>query len=306
MKFKIFSSIAFLIIVLVIILGAYYYLFENPKSEQNTTEVSSGTQNIEDINPVYNLPNAMQEPQSSNEQTIKEEKQDNNKSDEKTEISNEEKSIFTSEQAIKTQNPKSIIQEYQLKGKYSRFEPELSSDGIKVYVMNGKALSDYRISMLKEMLAPVSERTMDYNLTLFIEMLPNNSMNLSIYNKDIVFSNRKKSYRYVNLKDLKKLKLFFESNDAEIFSNQNILNQLNGRLSREQIIKRIKFQGYTDDRGSTFANHILGLSRALSVARYFFPFSEVIEITSLGKDKYPQKDKSDRQRQLNRKVTMSF
>lgn len=304
MKFKVFSSIiGFLIILLVIIGGAYYYLFGNSKSEQNTTKAPPGIQDIESFNP----PATIQEPQIPNEQTIKqEEKQDNNKSDEKTEIIDEEKSIFTPKQADKPQNPKSIIEEYQLKGKYSRFEPELSSNSVKVYVIDGKALSNYRIALLENMLVPIYEKSANYDLTIFIEMLPNNSMNLSIYNKDIIFSNMKKSYRYVDLKRLEKLKLFFETNDAETFSNQDILEQLNAQVAREEIIKRIKIQGYTDDRGSTFANHILGLSRALSTARYLFPFSEVIEITSLGKDEYPLKDKSDRQRQLNRKVTMSF
>lgn len=306
MKFKVFSSIiGFLIILLVIIAGAYYYLFGNSKSEQNTTEVPPQTQAIEAEIPRYNPPTIIQEPQIPNEQTIKQEEiQDNNKSDEKTEIIDEEKSIFTPKD--KPQNPKSIIEEYQLKGKYSRFEPELSSNSVKVYVIDGKALSNYRIALLENMLVPIYEKSANYDLTIFIEMLPNNNMNLSIYNKDIIFSNMKKSYRYVDLKRLEKLKLFFETNDAESFSNQDILEQLNSQVAREEIIKRIKIQGYTDDRGSTFANHILGLSRALSTARYFFPFSEVIEITSLGKDEYPLKDKSDRQRELNRKVTMSF
>ena len=72
-------------------------------------------------------------------------------------------------------------------------EPQLSSETLKVYVVDGKALSDYRINLLKDMLKPVQNRSKDYNLSVFIEMLPQSEMSVTIYNKDIIFSDRKKS-----------------------------------------------------------------------------------------------------------------
>ncbi|MFG5142606.1 hypothetical protein O8I45_12350, partial [Campylobacter lari] len=44
----------------------------------------------------------------------------------------------------KTTKYKSTMQEYIAKGKTSRYEPRLSDDFVKVYVLDGKSLSDYR------------------------------------------------------------------------------------------------------------------------------------------------------------------
>ncbi|AJC86153.1 OmpA family protein [Campylobacter sp. RM16704] len=200
---------------------------------------------------------------------------------------------------------KNTMQEYTAKGKTSRYEPRLSNDFIKVYVLNGKSLSDYRITILKEMINPIKVNSQDYNLTIFINMLSNDNMKLSIYNKDIVFAKNKKKYNYVDVK-ISDLKFLFERNGYSEYSNENLLEKINQNLAREDILKRVKIQGYADDRGSTFANYMIGLNRAMNVAKHFFSFTEVIEIESLGKDTYPTKDKSDSQRQNNRKVEISF
>lgn len=205
----------------------------------------------------------------------------------------------------KTTKYKNTMQEYIAKGKTSRYEPRLSDDFVKVYVLDGKSLSDYRIDMLKEMINPVKANSQDYNLTIFIDMLSNDNMKLSIYNKDIVFAKNKKKYNYVDVK-ISDLKFLFERNGYSEYSNENLLEKINQNLAREDILKRVKIQGYADDRGSTFANYMIGLNRAMNVAKHFFSFTEVIEIESLGKDTYPTKDKSDSQRQNNRKVEISF
>ncbi|EAK0818872.1 hypothetical protein IO384_000437 [Campylobacter lari] len=205
----------------------------------------------------------------------------------------------------KTTKYKNTMQEYIAKGKTSRYEPRLSNDFVKVYVLDGKSLSDYRVDMLKEMINPVKINSQDYNLTIFIDMLSNDNMKLSIYNKDIVFAKNKKKYNYVDVK-ISDLKFLFERNGYSEYSNENLLEKINQNLAREDILKRVKIQGYADDRGSTFANYMIGLNRAMNVAKHFFSFTEVIEIESLGKDTYPTKDKSDSQRQNNRKVEISF
>ncbi|MCR8677558.1 hypothetical protein [Campylobacter sp. S4:11] len=211
----------------------------------------------------------------------------------------------TSVKKEKTTKYKNTMQEYIAKGKTSRYEPRLSDDFVKVYVLDGKSLSDYRIDMLKEMINPVKANSKDYNLTIFIDMLSNDNMKLSIYNKDIVFAKNKKKYNYVDVK-ISDLKFLFERNGYSEYSNENLLEKINQNLAREDILKRVKIQGYADDRGSTFANYMIGLNRAMNVAKHFFSFTEVIEIESLGKDTYPTKDKSDSQRQNNRKVEISF
>lgn len=200
---------------------------------------------------------------------------------------------------------KSTMHEYIAKGKTSRYEERLSNDFVKVYVLDGKILSDYRIDMLKEMINPIQENSQDYNLTIFVKMLANDNMNLSIYNKDIVFEKNKNKYKYIGMK-ISDLKFLFDKNAYADFSNDDLLKQISQKLSREDVIKRIKIQGYTDDRGSSFANYMIGLNRAMNAAKYFFTFTEVIEIQSLGKDTYPNKDKSDTQRQNNRKIEISF
>ncbi|EGK8127820.1 hypothetical protein IO380_001073 [Campylobacter lari] len=211
----------------------------------------------------------------------------------------------TSVKKEKTTKYKNTMQEYITKGKTSRYEPRLSNDFVKVYVLDGKSLSDYRVDMLKEMINPVKINSQDYNLTIFIDMLSNDNMKLSIYNKDIVFAKNKKKYNYVDVK-ISDLKFLFERNGYSEYSNENLLEKINQNLAREDILKRVKIQGYADDRGSTFANYMIGLNRAMNVAKHFFSFTEVIEIESLGKDTYPTKDKSDSQRQNNRKVEISF
>ncbi|HEC1792320.1 TPA: hypothetical protein R1734_000620 [Campylobacter lari] len=211
----------------------------------------------------------------------------------------------TSIKKEKTTKYKNTMQEYITKGKTSRYESRLSNDFVKVYVLDGKSLSDYRVDMLKEMINPVKINSQDYNLTIFIDMLSNDNMKLSIYNKDIVFAKNKKKYNYVDVK-ISDLKFLFERNGYSEYSNENLLEKINQNLAREDILKRVKIQGYADDRGSTFANYMIGLNRAMNVAKHFFSFTEVIEIESLGKDTYPTKDKSDSQRQNNRKVEISF
>lgn len=242
---------------------------EEKTLEQNKTSVSSNNVQKEDVKNIQNI-----------------------KSEEKNDI----------KKVVKL----SPIKEYQSKGKNSKYEPDLSTEYVKVYVLDGKSLTEYRKNLLKNMLEPIMLKSKDYNLTVFIQMLPNQNMKLGIYNKDIIFSDRKKAYKYVDPKKLSKLAFFFDKNGIENFTNQDILQQLNSAIEREEIIKRVIFTGYTDDRGSVFSNHMLGLSRSLSVARYFFPFSEIIEINSLGKDDYPKKDKTDKQRSINRKVEISF
>ncbi|EAJ5678368.1 hypothetical protein L8W40_05365 [Campylobacter sp. IFREMER_LSEM_CL1846] len=211
----------------------------------------------------------------------------------------------TSVKKEKTTKYKNTMQEYIAKGKTSRYEPRLSNDFVKVYVLDGKSLSDYRVDMLKEMINPVKINSQDYNLTIFIDMLSNDNMKLSIYNKDIVFAKNKKKYNYVDVK-ISDLKFLFERNGYSEYSNENLLEKINQNLAREDILKRVKIQGYADDRGSTFANYMIGLNRAMNVAKHFFSFTEVIKIESLGKDTYPTKDKSDSQRKNNRKVEISF
>ncbi|EAJ6191809.1 hypothetical protein DK615_06875, partial [Campylobacter lari] len=89
---------------------------------------------------------------------------------EKTPVENNKQ---TSVKKEKTTKYKNTMQEYIAKGKTSRYEPRLSNDFVKVYVLDGKSLSDYRIDMLKEMINPVKVNSQDYNLTIFIDMLSN-------------------------------------------------------------------------------------------------------------------------------------
>ncbi|WP_291952589.1 hypothetical protein [Campylobacter sp.] len=228
----------------------------------------------------------------------------NNTKDIKIDSVENKQNVSTKKQNIKMKH-KNIMQEYIEKGKNSKYEKKLSNDFVKVYVLDGKTLSDYRINLLNEMIRPIMENSQDYNLTIFIQMLPNDNMNLSIYNKDIVFEKNKKKYNYVDMK-LKDFKFLFERNGYDKYSNENILEEIDQKLARENVLKRIKIQGYADDRGSSFANYMIGLNRAMNVAKHFFAFTEVIEVQSFGKDNYPLKDKSIQQRQDNRKVEISF
>lgn len=298
MNIKVFSVLAAILIAVIVILGGtYYYLFEYSSSpvvpnysNTNTPQNQNYNQNIENTSPNIQEQNTLsintqtQELASTQETTPKEPtpaiqeevKIQNSQNDKKDEVKTQKTTENTpkkDENPLKlvpdSQNSKtklSTIKEYQQRGKDSRLEPKLSTETIKVYVMNGKALSDYRIGLLKDMLEPVQNRSKDYNLSVFIEMLPQNEMSLSIYNKDIIFSDRKKSYRHITMDKLKPY-----LNDPE---------NLNSKVKREQIIERVSFQINTDSRGSIFSKHIRSLKNGLNTAQYFFPFCEIIYIDS--------------------------
>lgn len=295
MNVKVFSILIAILIALIFALGGtYYYLFERDTSSavnqtptiqtQQQTLPQEPQQKEQDfiqetnasLSPI--LPTQIQEQtqvdlnhtvkQEKNKKPIEQPKQaikevkDIKKKEPQQSVKKEEKKQEKSQKQIRL----STIKEYQQKGKDSRFEPKLSSETMKVYVMHGKALTQYRIELLEDMLIPVQSRAQDYNLTVFIEMLPKHKMNISIYNKDIIFSHMKKAYRYINIKQL-----------APHLGN---LNELNSKVKREEIIERIEFKSDEEFKGSDFAKHIKSLKRRLETAQFFFPFTEIIEIKS--------------------------
>lgn len=70
---------------------------------------------------------------------------------------------------------------------------------MKVYVLDGKFLSQYRINLLKDMLSIIQDNAKDYYLSIFVKILPKGEMKLTIYNKEIIFSDMKKAYKYISL-----------------------------------------------------------------------------------------------------------
>ncbi|EFT7190527.1 hypothetical protein HVH97_001825, partial [Campylobacter jejuni] len=106
----------------------------------------------------------------------------------KKEISKQQK-ILERERAIKKelQSNKSnknkylnTAREYLSIGKNSRLEPELSTENMKVYILDGKFLSQYRINLLKDMLSIIQDNAKDYYLSIFVKMLPKGEMKLTI------------------------------------------------------------------------------------------------------------------------------
>ncbi|MBS4312958.1 hypothetical protein [Campylobacter vulpis] len=301
MNAKVFSILIAILVALILALGGtYYYLFErdtsstvnqNPtnqiqqqilpqepqQKEQNFVQETNTslspilpTQTQVDFNHTIKQEKSKEEPKLTKQeenkkpneqpkQVIKEVK--DTKKESKQNVK-EEKKQEKSQKQIRL----STIKEYQQKGKDSRFEPKLSSETMKVYVMHGKALTQYRIELLEDMLIPVQSKAQDYNLSVFIEMLPKHKMNISIYNKDIIFSHMKKAYKYIDIKQL-----------TPHFNN---LNELNSKVKREEIIERIEFKSDEEFKGSDFAKHIKSLKRRLETAQFFFPFTEIIEIKS--------------------------
>ncbi|EAI8832708.1 hypothetical protein CX019_05885 [Campylobacter coli] len=192
---------------------------------------------------------------------------------------NKQKQILEQEKTLKSQNTNKSnktnhkakklnpAQEYLSLGKNSRLEPQLSTENMKVYVLDGKFLSDYRIKLLKDMLTSIEDNSKDYFLSVFVKMLPKGEMNLTIYNKDIIFSDMKKAYKYISIDKI-----------SPYVKTPEMLNQY---VAREEIIERLKFQIKTQGKGSDFSKHINSLKAGLNTAQYFFPFCEIIEITSV-------------------------
>ncbi|EGL2442858.1 TPA: hypothetical protein R8331_001348 [Campylobacter jejuni] len=343
MNLKIFSIIVGILIAVIVILGgAYYYLFEYSKPKNYTlntntyTEQKSYTNNYDnsyspsispsiqtnnsssDININNNTiqkqeTNLLDENQSLNNDTFNTSISENNQSlnndtnntsnnintnenkqildtDKgklkqenkqakiealKKEISKQQK-ILERERAVKKelQSNKSnknkylnTAREYLSIGKNSRLEPELSTENMKVYILDGKFLSQYRINLLKDMLSVIQDNAKDYYLSIFVKMLPKGEMKLTIYNKEIIFSDMKKAYKYISLDRL-----------SPYLNNPKELNE---HVAREEILERLKLQIKKDGKGSDFSKHIKSLKTGLNTAQYFFPFCEIIEISSI-------------------------
>ncbi len=320
MNLKIFSVIiGILTTVIAILSGLYYYLFEysKPKSytvtntstqinRQNsyssnrydTTVTNSyinssivqnddfNTTNIQEINfpdlnqsleKEYNLTNTLNE---NNQSLIKNEKISKKEANQtKSETLNKQQKIAeekTPKKAPQTKNSNkhtsnnkkpTAAQEYLTLGKNSRLEPELSTENMKIYILGGKFLSQYRINLLKEMLSTIENSSKDYSLSIFVKTLPKGEMELTIYNKDIIFSDKKKAYRYINI--------------DKITPYLNTLEKLNQHVAREEILEKLKLQIKKEGKGSEFSKHIRSLKTGLNTAQYFFPFCEIIEITSI-------------------------
>ncbi|EEP3708012.1 hypothetical protein HBF84_000687 [Campylobacter jejuni] len=319
MNLKIFSIIVGILIAVIVILGGtYYYLFEYSKPKNYTlntntyTEQKSYTNNYDNsYSPSVQTNNSSSDVNINNNTIQKQEANplDENRSlNNDTNISNnintnENKQILdTDKEKLKQENKqakiealkkeiskqqkilereKAVKKELQSnKNKYlntareylnivknSRLEPELSTENMKVYVLDGKFLSQYRINLLKDMLSVIQDNAKDYYLSIFVKMLPKGEMKLTIYNKEIIFSDMKKAYKYISLDRL-----------SPYLNNPKELNE---HVAREEILERLKLQIKKDGKGSDFSKHIKSLKTGLNTAQYFFPFCEIIEISSI-------------------------
>ncbi|AXP08667.1 hypothetical protein N4T57_05035 [Campylobacter hepaticus] len=323
MNFKVFSIIVgVLIIIIGILSGTYFYLFEysKPKSHtlnsdtyseehhsyskdfnnsySSTNIINNATSYDSNITYNQNISSLKDNDKQDNNITIKDNKQnlenDNNISTIKngqifedknnleqtqmktlTKETNKTEKIFKKEtlqkkelQANKTKKIKKLnpAQEYLTLGKDSRLEPKLSTENMKVYILDGKFLSRYRINLLKDMLNIIDKNSKDHRLSVFVKMLPKGEMKLTIYNKEIIFSNMKQAYKYVRLEQL-----------SPYLNNPKELAQ---HLEREEIVERVRFKIKKSGQGSEFYKHIKSLKTGLNTAQYFFPFCEIIEITT--------------------------
>ncbi|MBZ7964328.1 hypothetical protein [Campylobacter sp. 2457A] len=184
-----------------------------------------------------------------------------------------QRKLLEQEKALKNKTGKnakkhklSVAEEYLTIGKDSRLEPQLSTEGMQVYILDGKFLSDYRINLLKEILEPIQTNAKDYNLAIFVKMLPKGEMKLTVYNKDIIFSDMRKAYKYISVDRIKP----YMDNPQEIDSH----------IAREEKIKKISIQIKKEGKGSEFSKHIKSLKTGANFAQYFFPFCEMVEISS--------------------------
>ncbi|EAI5312433.1 hypothetical protein I7007_001719 [Campylobacter jejuni] len=253
---------------------------ENNQSLNNDTFNTSISENNQSLNNDTNTSNNINT--NENKQildTDKEKLKQENKQAKiealKKEISKQQK-ILERERAVKKelQSNKSnknkylnTTREYLSIGKNSRLEPELSTENMKVYILDGKFLSQYRINLLKDMLSVIQDNAKDYYLSIFVKMLPKGEMKLTIYNKEIIFSDMKKAYKYISLDRL-----------SPYLNNPKELNE---HVAREEILERLKLQIKKDGKGSDFSKHIKSLKTGLNTAQYFFPFCEIIEISSI-------------------------
>ncbi|ENF6823306.1 hypothetical protein ABRZ34_001673 [Campylobacter jejuni] len=253
---------------------------ENNQSLNNDTFNTSISENNQSLNNDTNTSNNINT--NENKQildTDKEKLKQENKQAKiealKKEISKQQK-ILERERAVKKelQSNKSnknkylnTAREYLSIGKNSRLEPELSTENMKVYILDGKFLSQYRINLLKDMLSIIQDNAKDYYLSIFVKMLPKGEMKLTIYNKEIIFSDMKKAYKYISLDRL-----------SPYLNNPKELNE---HVAREEILERLKLQIKKDGKGSDFSKHIKSLKTGLNTAQYFFPFCEIIEISSI-------------------------
>lgn len=313
--------VSILIAIVVILGGTYYYLFEYSKPKNYTlntntyAEQKSHTNNYDNSYSSSIQTNNSSSNVNTNNNTIQ--KQETNPLDENQSLNNDtntsnnintnenKQNLDTDKEKLKQENKQAKIEalkkeiskqqkilerekavkkelqsnksnknkylntarEYLSIGKNSRLEPELSTENMKVYILDGKFLSQYRINLLKDMLSVIQDNAKDYYLSVFVKMLPKGEMKLTIYNKEIIFSDMKKAYKYISLDRL-----------SPYLNNPKELNE---HVAREEILERLKLQIRKDGKGSDFSKHIKSLKTGLNTAQYFFPFCEIIEISSI-------------------------
>ncbi|TKX29928.1 hypothetical protein [Campylobacter estrildidarum] len=243
---------------------------QEDKVDNNTTLNNQQKQNTSATNKVES--NKKTEKKVENKKEITEEEKKAKIEALNKEIERQRK-LLEQEKALKNTTGKntkkhkpSVAEEYLTIGKDSRLEPQLSTEGMQVYILDGKFLSDYRINLLKEILAPIQTNAKDYNLAIFVKMLPKGEMKLTVYNKDIIFSDMRKAYKYISVDRIKP----YMDNPQEIDSH----------IAREEKIKKISIQIKKEGKGSEFSKHIKSLKTGTNFAQYFFPFCEMVEISS--------------------------
>ncbi|TKX33196.1 hypothetical protein [Campylobacter aviculae] len=248
------------------------------KQETNTTQANNALDNNNNNNetknatiPAFNESNQIV--QSKTQHTIKDDKQA--KIQALQQEINKQKKILEKEKALRDKMAKNtkkhnynfgVAEEYLTIGKNSRLEPKLSTEGMQVYVLDGKFLSNYRIDLLKDILEPIQNNAKDYNLAIFVKMLPKGEMKLTIYNKDIIFSDMRKAYKYISID---KIKPYI-----------NTPEEIDSHVAREEKLKELKLKITKDGKGSEFSKHIKSLKTGVNTAQYFFPFCEKIKIES--------------------------
>lgn len=134
-------------------------------------------------------------------------------------------------------------------------------------MLNGKLLNDYRAKLSEDILTIIENNSKDYFLNVFVKMLPKGEMSLTIYNRDIIFSDIKKSYKYIGMNKI-----------SPYIGTPEMLSQY---IAREETIERFKLQAKKGGKGSEFSRRTNSLKTELNKAQYFFPPCEIIEITSV-------------------------
>lgn len=192
----------------------------------------------------------------------------------------------------------SLRAEYEALLKQSKQNTSLGEPRYRVFVLDNAKLSKAQRQTINEITTTLSKRGAYFHYTLFVKNLPNDNMQLTLFNESLLDETN-----FSALKGPLPL-LWFKFNQSSIQSVKNSFHIKNfkAQLPEGSKFRSLTLSGFADDFGSKNYNNLLGLKRDSAVAAELLRIFGKIEFLSYGKDKPMTLQQDEKHRYQNRRV----